>query len=285
MSTITSTSKAGLDRKKVHVAEGTKVIFVTGGSRGLGKAFCERFAGEGHHVIGTSRDPLFKPKGWELITLDVREDDSVQAAVDRVIATYGRIDVLVNNAGVGIQGAAEDIDMDMAMDAFQTNFFGLHRMCRAVLPFMRERRSGLIINISSIVANYGMPFRAFYSASKAAVDRYSETLRMEVKPLGIDVVVVEPGGYKTGIAQHRIRPTQISDAYGAGYNRSMAMLDHDTVYCKEPEECALHLSRIVASSSPATIYRPAQPMAKLSVLMKRFLPERLFETMLWKHYG
>jgi NAD(P)-dependent dehydrogenase (short-subunit alcohol dehydrogenase family) len=281
----TATLQASLERRKTPVSKGTKVILVTGGSRGLGRAFCERFALEGHHVTGTSRAPLFEPEGWDLITLDVREDESVQAVVDRVIATYGRIDVLVNNAGVGIQGAVEDIDMNMAMDAFQTNFFGLHRMCRAVLPFMRKRKSGLIINISSIVANYGMPFRAFYSASKAAVDRYSETMRMEVKPFGIDVVVVEPGGYKTGIAQHRIRPSHITDDYGAGYNRSMAMLDHDNVYCREPEECAAHLSRIVASSSPATIYRPAQAMAKMSVLMKRLLPERLFETMLWKHYG
>lgn len=282
---ITASAGPVLQRRKVHVDAGTKVIFVTGGSRGLGKAFCERFAEEGHHVVGTSRDPLFKPEGWELIKLDVRDDESVQAAVDRVIATYGRIDVLVNNAGVGIQGAVEDIGMDLAMDAFQTNFFGLHRMCRAVLPLMRERRSGLIINISSIVANYGMPFRAFYSASKAAMDRYSETMRMEVKPFGIDVVVVEPGGYKTGIARHRIRPEHITDAYAPGYYRSMSMLDHDTIYCREPEECAVHLARIVGSFSPATIYRPAQAMAKLSVLMKRFLPERLFETMLWKHYG
>lgn len=262
-----------------------KVILVTGGSTGLGNAFCWRLAERGHKVVGTSRAPAFEPATWELIQLDVMEDASVQRAVETVLERHGRIDVLVNNAGVGIQGAAEDMDMDTGMRGFQTNFFGLHRMCRAVLPHMRKQGSGTIINISSIVANYGIPYRGFYSATKAAVDRYSETLRMEVRPFGIHVVVVEPGGYRTNIGPSRLRPSQISPAYDDGYERSMHTLEQDEQLCRDPDECAGLVVRIVDSGSPAHTYRPAQPIARLSVLLKRVMPGTLFERILWKHYG
>lgn len=262
-----------------------KVILVTGGSTGLGNAFCWRLAEQGHTVVGTSRAPAFEPTTWELIQLDVMEDASVQRAVETVLERHGRIDVLINNAGVGIQGAAEDMDMDTGMRGFQTNFFGLHRMCRAVLPHMRERGSGMIINISSIVANYGIPYRGFYSTTKAAVDRYSETLRMELRPFGIHVVVVEPGGYRTNIGRSRLKPERISLAYDDGYERSMRTLEQDEQLCRDPDECAEQVVRIVASNSPAHTYRPAQPIARLSVLLKNLIPETLFERILWKHYG
>ncbi|MBS1583194.1 MAG: SDR family oxidoreductase [Bacteroidetes bacterium] len=262
-----------------------KVILITGGSSGLGNAFCWRSALEGHTVVGTSRDPRFQPAAWELIPLDVMDQGSVDRAVERVIARHGRIDVLVNNAGIGIQGAAEDVDPSMAMRAFDTNFFGLHRMCRAVLPHMRDQGSGLIINIGSIIGNYGMPFRGFYSATKAAVDRYSEALRMEVRPFGIHVVVVEPGGYRTNIARSRLRPARRGGAYAAGYARSMRALDRDQAYCQDPDECAALVHRIIRSDGPGPTYRPGQFMARLSVLLKKVVPERLFEHFLSMRYG
>jgi NAD(P)-dependent dehydrogenase (short-subunit alcohol dehydrogenase family) len=262
-----------------------KVILVTGGSSGLGNAFCWQLAEHGHTVIGTSRAPAFTPTGWELIQLDVRDPESVLRAVAEVIARHGRIDVLVNNAGVGIQGAVEDLDDDLVACAFETNFFGLHRMCDAVLPHMRAEGAGLIINISSIVANYGMPFRGFYSASKAAVQRYSEALRLELRPFGIRLTVVEPGGYRTNISRDRLRPGQASASYTERYERSMATLRKDEVTCLDPDECARLLVHIVASNDPDHMYRPAQGIAKLSVWMKRFLPGSLFESMLWRHYG
>lgn len=268
-----------------HKARDAKVILVTGGSSGLGNAFCWHLAMEGHQVIGTSRVPLFDPTAWELISLDVRDPASVKRAVDLVIQQYGRIDVLVNNAGVGIQGPVEDLDDERIRQAFETNFHGLHRMCAAVLPHMRERASGLIVNISSIVANYGMPFRGFYSASKAAVQRYSEALRMELRPFGVNVVVVEPGGYRTNIGRDRLRPAQVSKVYTTHYERSMAALHNDETFCRDPDECARLITRIVESRRPLHIYRPAQPVARLSVWLKRSLPGRVFESLLWRHYG
>ncbi|MCW5900544.1 MAG: SDR family oxidoreductase [Flavobacteriales bacterium] len=262
-----------------------KVILVSGGSSGLGNAFCWRLAESGHTVVGTSRKPDFEPMGWELIQLDVMDPASVRRAVDHVLLRHGRIDVLVNNAGVGIQGSVEDLDDDLVMRAFHTNFFGLHHMCDAVLPHMRYRRSGLIVNISSIISNYGLPFRGFYSASKAAVQRYSEALRMELRPFGVHVSVVEPGGYRTNIGRDRLRPDAPSDAYGEAYARSMDTLHKDETMCRDPDECAVLVVRIVGSRRPAHMYRPAQRIARLSVALKRLLPGTWFEGMLWKHYG
>lgn len=261
-----------------------KVILVTGACSGLGHAFCERLHREGHLVTGTCRDPWTQPEGWRLIRMDLTDDAAVQAAVDEVIRLHGRIDVLVNNAGVGIEGAVEDIGTDLAMKAVDTNLIGLHRMCRAALPSMRARGSGLIINISSMLAGFGMPYRTFYSATKAAVERYSEGLRGEVRPFGIKVVVVEPGGYRTNIRHARLRPKRASSAYRTRYHKAMAVLQEDEGRGLHPDGCARLLSRIVAMEDPADLYRPGQWTAKLGLLLRSLLPGRLFERLLRSRY-
>ncbi len=262
-----------------------KVMLITGGSSGLGNACCWRAALEGHVVVGTGRQPAFAPTAWELIPLEVTDQVSVDRAVDHVLRRHGRIDVLVNNAGVGVQGALEDLEPTLAMQAIGTNFLGLHRMCRAVLPHMRARRAGLVVNISSIIANYGVPFRGMYSASKAAVDRYSEALRMEVRPFGIRVVVVEPGGYRTNIAHNRLRPERPGAAYAQGYARSMRMLLGDEAHCLDPDEHAALVMRIVGREDPGGRYRAGQLLARLSVLLHRMMPDGVFEHLLSSHYG
>jgi NAD(P)-dependent dehydrogenase (short-subunit alcohol dehydrogenase family) len=261
-----------------------KVILVTGGSSGLGKAMCEHLASAGHLVVGTSRKPGASPGGWRLIAMDVTDARSVDAAVAEVIAAHGRIDVLVNNAGTGIQGAVEDIDDALAKDLFEANFFGLHRVCRAVLPHMRTQRAGLVINISSIAANFGLPYRAFYSASKAAVDRYSEALSMELRPFGVQVVVVQPGEFNTNIPNARLRPAHVSDAYKPGYDRAMEILNGSLHYSRDPKELAQVVLRIIGDPAPRSVYRVAQGMQKFSVLLKKMLPGRMFERMVSKHY-
>lgn len=261
-----------------------KVILVTGGSSGLGWAMCQRLSAVGHTVIGTGRKPEKEPKGWKLIAMDVTEDASVKSAVQAVIGLYGRIDVLVNNAGTGIQGAAEDIDVEMAKDLFDANVFGLHRVCKAVLPHMRARKSGLIINISSIAANFGLPYRAFYSASKAAVDRYSEALSIELKPFGVQVVVVQPGEFNTNIPNARLRPAHVSEAYRKGYDRAMEILNGSLHYSRDPDELAQAVARIIATPKPRSVYHVAQGMQKMSVILKKLLPGRRFEKLVGKHY-
>ncbi len=261
-----------------------KVILITGGSSGLGLAICARLAAAGHKVYGTSRKVTERPESWTALDMDVTDEASVRTAVDMVMSRERRIDVVVNNAGVGIQGAAEDIDVATAQRAFDTNFFGIHRVCREVLPQMRSQKSGLIINISSIAANFGLPYRAFYSASKAAVNRYTETLRMEVAYFGVKVVIVEPGEFKTSIAGSRLRPQHVSATYTERYTKAMGILDGALSYSRDPDELAQVVERIVASSRPRNIYRVAQGVQKLSVLLKKLLPGHRFEGMVAKHY-
>lgn len=261
-----------------------KVVLVTGGSSGLGQAICSRLAATGHIVIGTGRSPQEKPNGYELMAMDITDAASVDSAVQAIIARHGRIDVVVNNAGIGSQGPAEDITPEQAMQVMDTNLMGLHRVCRAVLPGMRDRRSGLLINISSIAANFGLPYRAFYSASKAAVDRYSEALSIETKPFGVQVVIVQPGEFNTRIANNRLRPDHISDAYAPGYQRAMDVLGGSLHYSRDPDELAVVVARIIKTPKPALIYRVARGVQRLSVALKHLLPGRRFERMVGKHY-
>lgn len=260
-----------------------KVILITGGSSGLGAAMCKRLANAGHTVIGTSRKPT-AASGFELIAMDILDDASVRRAVDDVLARHGRIDVVVNNAGVGVQGAVEDIDPGLALQAFDTNVVGALRVCRAVLPHMRSRQRGLIIQVSSIAAEFGLPYRGFYSAGKAALDRMTESLRIEVEPFGIKVVTVQPGEFKTPIAAGRLRPATINDAYKTRYERAMRILDGGLGYSRDPDELARVVEGIIHDPSPRTIYRVAVGKQKLSVLLKKVLPGRLFERMVRKHY-
>ena len=200
-----------------------KVVLVTGGSSGLGAAICSRLCAAGHRVHGTSRKAGSGPTG-PFIVMDITDDASVNAGVREVLDREGRIDVLVNNAGLGIQGPIEDTPVDLAMQLLNTNLMGAHRLCRAVLPHMRDRGSGTIINISSIAANFGLPYRGFYSASKAALDRYGEALATEVQRFGIDVVTVQPGEFATNIKNVRLTPPLISEAHRPGYERAMEIL-------------------------------------------------------------
>ena len=261
-----------------------KVVLVTGGSSGLGKAICSRLAAMGHTVYGTSRKPDATAQGHHIIPMDVTDDASVQRAVADIVAREGRIDVLINNAGLGIQGPAEDIPVEMAQRLFDTNVFGPHRLCRAVLPHMRQARKGLIINISSVAANFGLPYRSFYSASKAALDRYAEALSTEVERFGITVVTVQPGEFNTNIKDARLKPEHISEDHRPGYERAMEILGGSMHYSRDPDELARVVARIIAHPRPKVTYIVAQGMQKLSVQLRKVLPGRMFMRMVRKHY-
>ncbi|MBL0126241.1 MAG: SDR family oxidoreductase [Flavobacteriales bacterium] len=267
------------------MSEFVKVVLVTGGSSGLGKAICERLAALGHKVYGTGRSPSTNEVlGYNLVAMDVTDSASVQRAVDQILARERRIDVVVNNAGIGIQGPAEDITPEMAQQVMDTNVIGPHRVCRAVLPTMRTQGRGLIINISSIASNFGLPYRSFYSASKAALDRYGEALSIEMKRFGIQVVSIQPGEFKTNIATGRLRPEKISEAHAPGYNKAMEVLGGSLHYSRDPDELARVVAKVIASEHPRTTYIVAQGMQRISVLAKKLLPGRMFQRMVGKHY-
>lgn len=247
---------------------------------------CKLLAARGHVVYGTGRSVTSgaHEHGYQLVAMDITDTHSVERAVNFILGEQGRLDVVVNNAGLGIQGPAEDITPEMAMRLLDTNVLGAHRVCRAVLPGMRAQKSGLIINITSIAGQFGLPYRAFYSASKAALERYGEALAIEVKRFGIHVVSVLPGEFKTNIASARLRPETITPDHAAGYQKAMDALNGSMHYSRDPDELAQVVARIVDARAPRTQYLVAQGVQRFSVLAKKLLPGRLFQRMVGKHY-
>lgn len=229
-----------------------KVILVTGASSGFGKATAEYLAKRGHTVFGTSRKGTSSLNGVKMLTMDVTDNSSVAAAVDAVVAECGRLDVLINNAGVGISGALElateqEIDWQM-----KTNFFGMTNVCRAAIPVMRANGCGRIINISSIAGVMAVPFQGYYSASKFAVEGYSEALSMELHPFGIKVCVVEPGDFCTNFTANRAvsEATLESEHYSACFERTMRVIENEERGGSKPEKLAKALCRLVERRNP-----------------------------------
>ncbi len=208
----------------------SKVVLVTGASSGIGRAIADLLHARGHRVYGTSRRPEAHTAPWRLVAMDVIDDASVLAAVTTVLAEAGRIDVLVNNAGLVVSGAVEDTSIAEARRSFETNVLGPMRVAKAVLPGMRERRSGLIVNVGSLAGRIGMPFQGIYSATKFALEGLTEALRQEVAGFGIAVTLVAPGDTATPVVENRVRATAATDPaspYAADFARVLAMYEKD----------------------------------------------------------
>jgi NAD(P)-dependent dehydrogenase (short-subunit alcohol dehydrogenase family) len=193
----------------------SKVALVTGASSGIGEATAQRLATAGYKVYGTSRrgGPT-SPQSFQMLSLDVTSDASVEGAVKEVMRLEGRIDLLVNNAGFGVAPAgAEESSIDQARSIFDTNFFGVVRMTRAVVPHMRRQGSGRIINIGSVLGFLPMPYGALYSATKHAIEGYSESLDHELRTRGIRISVIEPAYIKTRFDANFLEPDAKIDEY------------------------------------------------------------------------
>ncbi len=267
------------------------VVLITGASSGIGKACAEHLARRGYQVFGTSRRAPFPPipplPGQPIILqMDVTRDESVQQAVDFIVRETGRLDVAVNNAGFGIAGAVEDTSIEEAKSQMETNFFGVLRVCRAVLPVMREQREGLIVNISSLGGVISLPFQALYSASKFAVEGLTEALRLEVRPFGIRVTLIEPGDMHTGFTDQRVRVAAwgVASAYAPFAERVLQIVETDERHGGAPETVAVLLERILRSPNPLPRYRVGPAFQRLAAVLKGFLPDRLFEWALAKYY-
>lgn len=193
----------------------SKIALVTGASSGIGEATAKRLAGAGYKVYGTSRRGAKGAQhSFEMIALDVTSAESVEAAVHEVIRQEGRIDLLVNNAGFGVAPAgAEESSIEQAQAIFDTNFFGIVRMTRAVVPYMRQQGSGHIINIGSVLGFLPMPYMALYAATKHAVEGYSESLDHELRTFGIRVSVIEPASTNTQFDANLLEPDAKLDEY------------------------------------------------------------------------
>ncbi len=259
------------------------VALVTGASSGIGEATAAAFVAAGYDVVGTSRNSsgATPREGVTLLDLDVGSDDSVSALVDAVIGRFGRIDVLVNNAGIGSGGAAEESSIDQAQRVFDVNFFGLIRMTKAVLPHMRAQGEGRIINVSSVLGFVPVPFGALYAASKHAVEGYSESVDHEVRQHGVRVLLVEPGFTKTAFDANIVSPAISLPAYADDRRSAEAVLEESMVSGDEPSVVAATIVRAATDAKPKLRY-PAGRQAKQLAMLRRIVPARTFDKQIHK---
>lgn len=265
-----------------------KVILITGISSGFGKQTAFLLAENGHTVYGTIRKQVETPCGVNVLTMDLSETESIQKSVQAIIQKEGRIDVLINNAGMHTGGPLETLPEEYIRKQFETNFFGLAELTRQVLPSMRKQGSGTIINIGSIGGLMGLPFQGYYSASKFAVEGFSEALRMEVKQFGIKVVVINPGDFHTSNTVNRrgfLATSGEISAYDTQFEKSLAIIENDENKGWNPGILARKMVEIVNCPNPRQRYIIASFEQKLAVFIKKILPGKLFSKILADHYG
>lgn len=264
----------------------SKVVLITGGSSGIGKSIGEFLHQKGFIVYGTSRNPEKVLNSiFPLVALDVRDVESIHLAVAQIIQTTGRLDVVINNAGVGITGPLEEIPMEEIKNNFDTNFFGPIAVMKAVLPQMRQQKSGLIVNVTSIAGYMGLPYRSVYSASKGALELITEALRMEVKSFGIQITNVAPGDFATNIAAGRFHAPIIQGSdYERAYGSILKTMDAHVDSGSNPNEMAEAVFQIIQDNNPRIHYKVGAFMQKISIVLKRILPDTVYEKMLMNHY-
>ncbi len=253
------------------------VALVTGASSGVGRATAAALAARGHRVFGTSRNPSGDATpGVEMVPLDVRDDGSVAACVAAVTARAGRLDLLVNNAGFEQAGALEELSLEEARAQFETNFFGVVRMVKEVLPIMRGQRSGRIINVSSLTGLAATPFMGIYSASKFALEGYTEALRHEVRPLGIHVSQVEPSFLRTPMMNNRKEAARTIGDYDQWRRRAYEAIRAYEEKGPPAEVVAETIASVAASRRPRLRYLVGR-QARMLAGLKRVLPQGAFE--------
>ncbi|WBL21387.1 SDR family oxidoreductase [Zunongwangia sp. HRR-M8] len=262
-----------------------KVVLITGGSSGIGKAIGDYLTQHNFKVYGTSRNSTGKSSNFNLIDLDVTREDSIFKAVNLVLDKEGRIDILINNAGVGITGPLEETPTSEIRNAFETNFYGPINVCKAVLPAMRKKNNGLIINITSIAGYMGLPYRGIYSASKAALEIATEAFRMEVKGFNIKMTCVAPGDFATNIASGRYHVPVLEDSpYAKSYGDSLKLMNEHVDEGQDPEMMAKAVLKIIEEKEPKGHYKVGDLLQKASIVLKKLLPDKAYEKMLMNHY-
>lgn len=261
-----------------------KVILITGISSGFGKKTAELLVQNGHIVYGTVRSNCEVKPGIHVLKMDLTDVHSIKSAVAEVIDKEGKIDVLINNAGMHLGGPIEEAPVELFSRQMETNVNGLVHMLQAALPHMRSQGQGTIINFSSIGGLMGLPFQPFYSASKFAIEGLSEALRMELKPFNIKVVVINPGDFHTSNTANRINITVEGGPYEAQFRKSLEQIEKDENGGGDPIVMARQIAKIVDCKNPKNRYIVAAFADKLAVVLKRLLPSGLFAGILGSHY-
>jgi len=259
-----------------------RVVLVTGASSGIGRSCAELLAARGCRVYGASRRAA-AIAGVEPLLMDVTDDDSVARAVAVVMEREGRLDVVVNNAGIAIAGAVEDCCIADAKEQFDVNLFGALRVCRAVLPAMRRQRAGYIINVGSIGGLIAIPYQGLYSASKFALEGLTESLRLEVRDFGIRVVLIEPGDHRTALTANRRFVD--SDTYRERVDCAIARMALDEQGGPHPEGVARLVYRVIQKPHPRLRYTVGPVMQRAAVWLKRLMPYAVVEKAMRHYYG
>jgi len=261
-----------------------KIVLLTGASGGLGTAIARHLDKKKYKIYGTSRkdiqSDLFIP-----LQMDLTDSNSIKNAIHYIIDKENKIDILINNAGIGITGSIEETKIEDVKKVFETNFFGMMALIQEVLPYMREQKSGTIINVSSIAGYTGLPFRGIYGATKSAVMRMTEALSAETKSLGIKVVDVAPGDFKTKIAEGRIyTELKKNSPYYQDYKQNLKMIDEEVDAGLEPDVLGEKINKILENPHPKLRYNIGIFMQKLTPFLVTCLPGRFFEKLIRKHY-
>lgn len=256
-------------------------IIITGASSGIGLVLAEYFGKKGHSVFGLSRKKTDSPY-FTSIPTDITDANQVKNALEEIFQTTQRIDFLINNAGMGMVGAVEDTSAEDIQRLFNLNLIGSVQMMSAVLPTMRNQKFGKIINVSSIGSEMGLPFRGFYSASKAALDKVTEAIRYEVMAWNIDVCALHLGDIKTDIAENRIR-TKVSLPYESVFNKVYGLMNAHVDEGTPPEYVAIYIEKLLNNNHWKAHYYFGKFGQKIGVPLKWILPQRFFEKLMKKY--
>ena len=261
----------------------SSVAIVTGGSSGIGLAAARALRDQGITVFVLSRHP-FAEKGLHHLCCDVADERQCAEMVQTVLRKAGDLDLLVNCAGFGISGAVEFTELADAKKQMEVNFFGAVNMTKAVLSHMRERGNGKIVNISSVAAPAAIPFQAYYSASKAAINAWTAALANELRPYGVTVTAIQPGDIKTGFTAAREKSVAGDEAYGGRISKSVAKMEHDEQNGMDPAKAGAYIAKVALKEHPKPVYTIGFSYKAICVLLK-LLPSRLANWAIGKLYA
>jgi short-subunit dehydrogenase len=263
----------------------TAVAIVTGASSGIGAATAARLVGRGLRVYGVGRRAGQMPQGVIECLADVTDEHAVVALVERVLGEAGQIDILVNSAGYGLAGAIADTSMAEARAQFEVNFFGVIGLTRLVLPTMQRRGLGLVVNVSSLGGRFGLPFQGYYSASKFAMEGWSEALRHELGPMGIDVILVEPGDVVTAVTRNRVVAAAArTGAYRERFAAALATIQKEEAAGVSAESVGVVIEKAWLSRRRRIRYVCGPILQTMAVPARRLLPDRVFERIIARYY-
>ena len=248
----------------------------------MGNTCLDHLNKRGHVVYGASRSAFDSDR---TLQMDVTKPDSIHKAVNHILEEHQRIDVLINNAGISIAGAAEDTTITEARAQMETNFWGIVHMNNAILPVMRQQNRGKIIHVSSLAGLFALPFQSYYSASKYALEGYCESLRIEVDPFGIHISLIEPGDFRTEISENRIiTKGAFSDTYREAFQNVLEIINEGEARGSDTKTIALLVEKVIDAKTPKLRYLSGKPLDTLAARVKPYVPQRLFQWLIKNHY-